>query len=29
LPVTPVIYTTRSGTGFRLTWGGIERGEEF
>ena len=29
LPVTPVIYNTRSGTNFRLTWGGIERGEDF
>lgn len=29
LPVTPVIYNTRSGTNFRLTWGGVERGEDF
>jgi hypothetical protein len=29
LPVTPVIYNTKSGTNFRLTWGGIERGEDF
>lgn len=29
IPVTPVIYNTKSGTNFRLTWGAAERGEEY